>query len=135
MVVEVRGAMAATLRAKPHRCCTQDRSHRGRRGAEQRNVPHKGHRCSPAPGKGERDDSRAVWLVDVSHWPAPTQFERGNGMRIGIEGKVLTPRIGGIGRYAVNLVEALLSLRAQADADLELVIFTARRQSRRFCRA
>jgi glycosyltransferase involved in cell wall biosynthesis len=51
-------------------------------------------------------------------------MERGD-MRIGIEGKVLTPRIGGIGRYAINLIEALLTLSALKRADLELVIFTA----------
>jgi glycosyltransferase involved in cell wall biosynthesis len=37
----------------------------------------------------------------------------------------LTPRIGGIGRYAIHLVEALLALAAQRCPDLELVIFTA----------
>jgi glycosyltransferase involved in cell wall biosynthesis len=46
-------------------------------------------------------------------------------MRIGLEGRVLTPRIGGIGRYAIRLVEALLDLSAQEAPDLELVIFTA----------
>lgn len=46
-------------------------------------------------------------------------------MRIGLEGKVLTPRIGGIGRYAIHLVEALIALAAQRCPDLELVIFTA----------
>ncbi|MFN3476623.1 MAG: glycosyltransferase family 4 protein [Candidatus Methylomirabilales bacterium] len=46
-------------------------------------------------------------------------------MRIGIEGKVLTRRIGGIGRYAINLVKALLSLSAQEHPDMEFVIFTA----------
>ena len=46
-------------------------------------------------------------------------------MRIGIEGRVLTPRIGGIGRYAIHLIEALLSLAAQQCPDLEFVIFTA----------
>jgi glycosyltransferase involved in cell wall biosynthesis len=46
-------------------------------------------------------------------------------MRIGLEGKVLTPHIGGIGRYAMHLVEALLSLAAQRCPDLEFVIFTA----------
>jgi glycosyltransferase involved in cell wall biosynthesis len=46
-------------------------------------------------------------------------------MRIGIEGRVLTSGIGGIGRYAVRLIEALLSLSAQQCVDLELVIFTA----------
>jgi glycosyltransferase involved in cell wall biosynthesis len=46
-------------------------------------------------------------------------------MRVGVEGRVLTPRIGGIGRYAIKLVEALLALRTQECPDLELVIFTA----------
>ncbi len=46
-------------------------------------------------------------------------------MRIGIEGKVLTRRIGGIGRYAINLVKALLSISAEAYPDMEFVIFTA----------
>jgi glycosyltransferase involved in cell wall biosynthesis len=51
-------------------------------------------------------------------------------MRIGLEGKVLTPRIGGIGRYAIHLVEALLALAAQRCPDLELVIFTAPQMDR-----
>jgi glycosyltransferase involved in cell wall biosynthesis len=46
-------------------------------------------------------------------------------MRIGLEGKVLTPRIGGIGRYAMHLTEAMLALAAQRWSDLEFVIFTA----------
>jgi glycosyltransferase involved in cell wall biosynthesis len=46
-------------------------------------------------------------------------------MRIGLEGKVLTPRIGGIGRYAMHLIEALLTLSGQTCPDLEFVIFTA----------
>jgi glycosyltransferase involved in cell wall biosynthesis len=46
-------------------------------------------------------------------------------MRIGLEGKVLTRRIGGIGRYAINLLEALLPLSSQRYPDLEFVIFTA----------
>jgi glycosyltransferase involved in cell wall biosynthesis len=46
-------------------------------------------------------------------------------MRIGFEGRVMTPRIGGIGRYAMQLIDALLSLSAQECADLEFVIFTA----------
>jgi glycosyltransferase involved in cell wall biosynthesis len=46
-------------------------------------------------------------------------------MRIGIEGRVLTPRIGGIGRYAIHLIEALSSLAVQRCPDLEFVIFTA----------
>jgi glycosyltransferase involved in cell wall biosynthesis len=46
-------------------------------------------------------------------------------MRVGLEGRVLTPRIGGIGRYAIRLVETLLALSVQEFPDLELVIFTA----------
>jgi glycosyltransferase involved in cell wall biosynthesis len=46
-------------------------------------------------------------------------------MRVGVEGRVLTPRIGGIGRYAIKLVEGLLALRARECPELELVIFTA----------
>ena len=46
-------------------------------------------------------------------------------MRVGLEGKVLTPKIGGIGRYAINLVKALLSISAQEYPDMEFVIFTA----------
>jgi glycosyltransferase involved in cell wall biosynthesis len=46
-------------------------------------------------------------------------------MRIGLEGRVLTSRIGGIGRYAIHLIEALLSLSTQQCPDLEFVIFTA----------
>jgi glycosyltransferase involved in cell wall biosynthesis len=46
-------------------------------------------------------------------------------MRIGLEGRVLTRRIGGIGRYAIHLIEALLALTPQRCPDLEFVIFTA----------
>jgi glycosyltransferase involved in cell wall biosynthesis len=46
-------------------------------------------------------------------------------MRVGLEGRVLSPRIGGIGRYAIRLVEALVALSVQESPDLELVIFTA----------
>jgi glycosyltransferase involved in cell wall biosynthesis len=46
-------------------------------------------------------------------------------MRVGLEGRVITPRIGGIGRYAIRLIEALLALSVQESPDLELVIFTA----------
>jgi hypothetical protein len=51
-------------------------------------------------------------------------------MRVGIDGKVLSHRIGGIGRYAIKLVEALLALRVQEYPDLELVIFTAPQMDR-----
>jgi len=53
-------------------------------------------------------------------------------MRIGIEGKVLTPRIGGIGRYAIQLIDALLALSSQRDHDLEFVIFTAPQTDRNY---
>lgn len=46
-------------------------------------------------------------------------------MRVGMDGKVLSRKIGGIGRYAINLIEALLALSGQECPDLELVIFTA----------
>lgn len=46
-------------------------------------------------------------------------------MRIGIEGKVLTLKIGGIGRYAINLVKALLSISTKELPEMEFVIFTA----------
>jgi glycosyltransferase involved in cell wall biosynthesis len=51
-------------------------------------------------------------------------------MRIGFDGRVLTRRIGGIGRYAIHLIEALLALSAQKCANLELVIFTAPQMER-----
>jgi glycosyltransferase involved in cell wall biosynthesis len=53
-------------------------------------------------------------------------------MRIGIDGKVLTPRIGGIGRYAIQLIDALLALTSQQDHDLEFVIFTAPQTDRSY---
>jgi glycosyltransferase involved in cell wall biosynthesis len=46
-------------------------------------------------------------------------------MRIGLEGRVLTPHIGGIGRYAIHLIDALLALSIHQYPDLEFVIFTA----------
>jgi glycosyltransferase involved in cell wall biosynthesis len=55
-------------------------------------------------------------------------------MRIGFEGKVLTRRIGGIGRYAIHLLEALLSLSSQQHPDLEFVIFTAPQTDREILR-
>lgn len=45
-------------------------------------------------------------------------------MRIGIEGKVLNPRAGGIGRYAINLIRSLLELEGARGEGLELVLFT-----------
>jgi glycosyltransferase involved in cell wall biosynthesis len=49
----------------------------------------------------------------------------GGRMRIGIEGKVLTRQIGGIGRYAINLLNALVAIGSTERPDLEFVIFTA----------
>lgn len=45
-------------------------------------------------------------------------------MRIGIEGKVLTRQIGGIGRCAINLLNSLVSVAAREWPELEFVIFT-----------
>ena len=45
-------------------------------------------------------------------------------MRIGIDGKVLTLRSGGTGRYAINLTRALLKAAAAPHSGLEFVIFT-----------
>jgi glycosyltransferase involved in cell wall biosynthesis len=55
-------------------------------------------------------------------------------MRIGFEGKVLTRRIGGIGRYAIHLLEALLSLSSQQHPELEFVVFTAPQTDREILR-
>jgi hypothetical protein len=46
-------------------------------------------------------------------------------MQVSFEGRVVTPRIGGIGRYAIHLIDALLSLSIQQSPDLEFVIFMA----------
>ena len=51
-------------------------------------------------------------------------------MRIGLDGKVLTLRAGGIGRYSINLTRALLAAAAEHRPDLEFVIFTGPRTSR-----
>lgn len=45
-------------------------------------------------------------------------------MRIGFEGKVLTVQAGGTGRYAINLLRALLAAPAAIASDIEFVIFT-----------
>jgi glycosyltransferase involved in cell wall biosynthesis len=45
-------------------------------------------------------------------------------VRIGIEGKVLTRRIGGVGRCAINWLRALVALAATARPDLDFVVFT-----------
>ena len=50
-------------------------------------------------------------------------------MRIGLDGKVLTLRAGGIGRYAINLTRAMLA-EAAARGGLEFVIFTGPQTSR-----
>jgi glycosyltransferase involved in cell wall biosynthesis len=47
------------------------------------------------------------------------------GVRIGIEGKVLTRQIGGIGRCAINLLESMLAVASTEYPDLEFVIFSA----------
>ena len=52
-------------------------------------------------------------------------------MRIGLDGKVLTLRAGGIGRYAINLTRAMLAEAAARRSDLEFVIFTGPQTSRR----
>jgi glycosyltransferase involved in cell wall biosynthesis len=46
-------------------------------------------------------------------------------MKVGIEGKVLTRQIGGIGRCAINLLQGLQACMAAESPDVELVIFTA----------
>ena len=51
-------------------------------------------------------------------------------VRIGLDGKVLTLRAGGIGRYAINLTRALLAEAAARHGDAEFVIFTGPQTSR-----
>ncbi len=51
-------------------------------------------------------------------------------MRIGLDGKVLTLRAGGTGRYAINLTRAMLAVAAEHRRDLEFIIFTGPRTSR-----
>ena len=51
-------------------------------------------------------------------------------MRIGLDGKVLTLRAGGIGRYAINLTRAMLAEAAARRRELEFVIFTGPQTSR-----
>jgi hypothetical protein len=46
-------------------------------------------------------------------------------MRIGIEGRVLTPRIGGIGCYAIHLFGVLLSPSGPLGPNLAIIVFTA----------
>ncbi len=54
----------------------------------------------------------------------------GESLRIGIEGKVLTPRAGGIGRYAMHLVHALLTAATARGAAVEFILFTGPQTSR-----
>lgn len=51
-------------------------------------------------------------------------------MRIGLDGKILTLRAGGTGRYAINLTRAMLAQAAAHHPDLEFVIFTGPQTSR-----
>ena len=51
-------------------------------------------------------------------------------MRIGLDGKVLTLRAGGTGRYAINLTRAMLAEAAARRSDLRFVIFTGPQTSR-----
>ena len=51
-------------------------------------------------------------------------------MRIGLDGKILTLRAGGTGRYAINLTRAMLAEAAARRPDLEFVIFTGPQTSR-----
>ena len=51
-------------------------------------------------------------------------------MRIGLDGKVLTLRAGGTGRYAINLTRAMLAEAAASRPGLEFVIFTGPQTSR-----
>lgn len=51
-------------------------------------------------------------------------------MRIGLDGKVLTLRAGGTGRYAINLTRAMLAEAAARRPDLRFVIFTGPQTSR-----
>jgi len=53
-------------------------------------------------------------------------------LRIGIEAKVLTVRAGGIGRYAMQLVQALLAVSTATPARVEFVLFTGPQTSRPF---
>ncbi len=51
-------------------------------------------------------------------------------MRIGLDGKILTLRAGGTGRYAINLTRAMLAEAAAHRPDLDFVIFTGPQTSR-----
>ena len=51
-------------------------------------------------------------------------------MRIGLDGKILTLRAGGTGRYAINLTRAMLAEAAAHRPDLEFVVLTGPQTSR-----
>lgn len=51
-------------------------------------------------------------------------------MRIGLDGKILTLRAGGTGRYAINLTRAMLGEAAAHRPDLEFVVLTGPQTSR-----
>jgi hypothetical protein len=51
-------------------------------------------------------------------------------MRIGFEGKVLTAQAGRTGRYAINLLRALLAAPSAITSDIEFVIFTGPQTTR-----
>ena len=51
-------------------------------------------------------------------------------MRIGLDGKILTLQARGTGRYAINLVRAMLAEAAARRPDLDFVIFTGPQTSR-----
>ena len=51
-------------------------------------------------------------------------------MKIGLDGKILTLRAGGTGRYAINLTRAMLAEAAARRPDLEFVVFTGPQTSR-----
>ncbi|MCY3932100.1 MAG: glycosyltransferase family 1 protein [Acidobacteria bacterium] len=48
-------------------------------------------------------------------------------MRIGLDGKILSLRVGGTGRYAINLTREILDEAAASRPDLEFVVFTGPR--------
>ena len=51
-------------------------------------------------------------------------------VRIGLDGKILTLRAGGTGRYAINLTRAMLAEAAACRPELDFVIFTGPQTSR-----
>ncbi len=51
-------------------------------------------------------------------------------MRVGLDGKILTLRAGGTGRYAISLTRAMLAEAAARRPDLEFVVFTGPQTSR-----